>query len=432
MYSNSKEYEESRRLLVRAIASAKADEILSAKRMLERILRLPSTFEQTAEAHFWLSEISEDPEEKRGHLEQALGHNPTHRLARRNLAIINGKLEPSKIIDPDNINPQVTTEPIISTGERFVCGNCGGTLTYTPDGKSLICEYCQSRERMPTHRKMHETDFVIGISTSIGHKKAESIQSFECKACGAVFVLSPEILSLTCPHCDSKYTISSLETSELIPPEGIIPFEIGIKEIDKIVINWLKEKRISKPPHIGTFTGIYLPIWTFDISGYVKWSGKQSQNETYIPVTDRKHVFFDDILIPASIQQPYKFKEILRGYKNEDFVPYSQEYTANWLAETYTVKMSDAALDARSEAYKATKQILSKDDDLREIININFSSAGLIVDSFKLILIPVWLGEFTFSGHHFSVTINGKTGGIQGELPPTRLERFSKWLFENE
>ena len=102
MGSFNREYEESRRLLVRAIATAKANEFKSARRMFERILRLPSTYEQISETHYWLSEISENREEKREHLELALSHNPGHRLARKKLAIIDGKLDESKIIDPDN------------------------------------------------------------------------------------------------------------------------------------------------------------------------------------------------------------------------------------------------------------------------------------------------------------------------------------------
>ena len=72
--SDNREYEEARRLLVRGIASAKADEFLSARRMLERVLNIPATVEQTAEAYYWLSVVCDTNEEKRDFLEKALGH----------------------------------------------------------------------------------------------------------------------------------------------------------------------------------------------------------------------------------------------------------------------------------------------------------------------------------------------------------------------
>jgi len=432
MYSNSKEYEESRRLLIEAIATAKAKENQLARRLFNKILRLPSTSEQTAEAHYWLSEISQDSEEKRNHLELALGYNPAHHLARKKLAILNGKLHETEIIDPNYLHPDIATPPIASEGNRFVCNNCGGTLTYSPDGENLICEYCESEIRITTNGKVSETDFVIGISTTAGHKRAVSMQSFECNACQVIFLLQPETLSLTCPYCDSTYTINSLKTSQLLPPEGIIPFDIERDEIEKIILHWVRSKRISKKPHFKEFTGIYHPVWTFDISGVVKWKGDITQVDRFYTDSNQKHFIFDDILIPACKQKPIKFQEILSGYKTTDIIPFSHEYITNWIAETYTVTMSDAAIEAHSEAFIKAKSLLEKQDNFRHHRNISYSSTGLIIEDFKLILVPIWLGVYIFSGHQYNVTINGKTGDIRGELPPTRLESFTTWLLKSK
>jgi DNA-directed RNA polymerase subunit RPC12/RpoP len=428
MYSFSREYEESRRLLVRAIASAKAKEIEPAKRMLEMILRLPSTYEQISEAHYWLSEISENDEEKREHLELTLSHNPAHYLARKKLAILDGKLDETKIIDPDNVPTQSTSKPIQSLGERYICKNCGGKLTYSTDGSELICEYCQSRQQFSTSGKVNETDFVVGISTLAGHKKAEVMQSFTCKACGAVYLVSPEVLSLTCPHCDSTYSIQKSETSELIPPEGIIPFAISRNKVEPILIRQLRDNQVHKTPLIENITGIYLPVWTFDLNGLVKWTGQLSENEAYFPISGQRNFSFNDVLIPACVQQPYKFTEILSGFDSNDIIAYSPKYTANWLAESYTIMMSDAAIEAHSQAFKSAKRILREEDEIRELSNVSFSSAELFFEAFKLILVPIWIGAYIFSGTRYNVTINGMNGIICGELPPTRLQEFSKWL----
>lgn len=430
MCAYSKEHEESRRLLVRAIASAKANEIKAAKRMLEKILRLPSTYEQISEAHYWLSAISEDSENKRQHLELALGYNPAHHLARKNLAIIDGKLDESKIIDPDTVFIQDSGKPIQSKGERYTCKKCGGNLTYSPDGSHLVCEYCESLLHFTSTGRVNETDFVAGISTEAGHMKAEVMQSFECTACGAVYLISPEVLSISCAHCDSTYSIQKTEASELIPPEGIIPFSITRDELENILIQWLQNNRVLKPPHIETLTGIYLPVWSFDISGLVKWAGEISQHEMYFPSTGQKNISFDDILVPACIQQPYKFMEILLGFDTKGVLPYSPKYTTNWLAQTYTVIMSDAAIEARSQAFHLAKQIIINEDEIRDVFDIKFSSAELFIEAFKLILVPVWIGVYMFSGKRYNFTINGMSGDLRGELPPTRLQRFSKWLLK--
>ncbi len=429
---DSKEYEESRRMLVRAIASAKANEFGSAKRMLERILYLPARHDQRAEAYFWLSEITNDQEEKRENLELALAHNPVHHLARKKLAIISGKLKESEIIDPDKITPQQSDEPLKSEGKRFVCENCGGKLTYMPDGLSLACEYCASKKRTKILKSVDEEDFVVGISTSSGHLKAEAMQAFECSACGAIFIILPEVISLTCPHCDSAYSITKTISRQIVPPEGIIPFEISEDQVSRIILKWLKINNITKSPHIGKFTGVYLPIWTFDITGSIKWTGELYEENKPYKVSDQRGVFFDDILIPASNPLPYKFSEIIKDYDPASLVSFSPEYTVNWLAETYKITMGDAAIEARSVAYQKGKKNLIDMGNLKHLNNLQFFSAGLYIEAYKLILLSVWIGSYSFSGKEYPVTINGKTGILVGKTPPSTLKKISNWILDKE
>ncbi|MGD8458109.1 MAG: hypothetical protein PVF83_17160 [Anaerolineales bacterium] len=400
--------------------------------MLEMVLRLPATYDQISEAHYWLSEISEHEEEKREHLELALSHNPAHHLAKKKLAILEGKLNEAEIINPDNVPAQDTSKPIQSEGEGYFCHQCGGKLTYSPDGSQLICEYCQSQEQFPKDGKVNETEFVVGISTIAGHKKAKTMQSFTCKACGAVYLISPEVLSLTCPHCESTFSIKKTETSELIPPEGIIPFVVSRDEVEHIIIRWLKNNQVNKIPFFESITGIYLPVWTFDVNGLVKWTGQLSEEDSYYPTSGQKLFSFDDILIPACEQQPHEFMEILAGFDSGNILAYSPKYTANWLAESYTIMMSDAAIEAHSQAFMTAKRILRKKDELREMINPFFSSAELFIEAFKLILVPVWIGTYMFTNTRYHLTINGMSGDIRGELPPTRLQRFTNWLIKKK
>ena len=93
--------EKARDLLVRGVASAKAKQADEVRFFLEWVIRTESSLEQRADAFFWLGEISEDPEEKRAHLLEALGCRPNHYQAQRSLAVLDGRLDPQDIIDPD-------------------------------------------------------------------------------------------------------------------------------------------------------------------------------------------------------------------------------------------------------------------------------------------------------------------------------------------
>lgn len=112
-------------LLVHGIAAAKAKESDTAQRYFERILHLPATQYQRQKALYWLSELAEDPIIVREYLEDILIVNPGHRLARRNLAIIDGRLKERDIIDANRYETEIPAEAKDAKGERFVCPNCG-------------------------------------------------------------------------------------------------------------------------------------------------------------------------------------------------------------------------------------------------------------------------------------------------------------------
>jgi tetratricopeptide (TPR) repeat protein len=127
-----------RDLLVRGIAAAKAGERQEAFRYLEWALNLDATSEQRIQAWYWLSECSEDAEEKRYYLQQVLCVDPNCQPARRGLAVLEGRLKPEEIVDANRL-PGVHLQAG-ADARRFVCPTCGGRLTYTPDGKSLTSD----------------------------------------------------------------------------------------------------------------------------------------------------------------------------------------------------------------------------------------------------------------------------------------------------
>jgi len=58
----------------------------------------------------------------------------------------------------------------------------------------------------------------------------------------------------------------------------------------------------------------------------------------------------------------------------------------------------------------------------------HFSSAKLAVESFKLVLLPVWMTELPFGGREHLVLINGMNGAVKSDLPEKSKE--SRGLFE--
>jgi hypothetical protein len=92
---------------------------------------------------------------------------------------------------------------------------------------------------------------------------------------------------------------------------------------------------------------------------------------------------------------------------------YDPRFLANWAAEVYDVPMADASLDARSRAYTQLKRRLP--GEIAALHNLRTSSASLTIESFKLVLIPLWITEIPAGDKKLLVLINGQNGVVQGD-----------------
>jgi hypothetical protein len=442
--------ESARRLLVRGIAAAKSGDNDQARFHLEWVLRTDSSSDQKAEAWYWLSEISEDLDQKRELLQLVLSHNPLDQRVRKKMAILNGELEPEDIIDPDHFSQKISPTPEQATANRFECQACGGHMTYTPDGQALVCEYCRNHEQIKSSSSPSESNFLVSMATAKGHSKAYAIRAFECQACGAVFMLVPETLTMSCPHCAATYTTKQTDTRQIIPPQGIIPAAVSKKQALDFIKVWLNSRKVSSDSHINKLVGVYLPVWTFDITGDLPWNclqyksqghssislgfGSEGDNITsqkeWMPVKSNKYVHFDDILIPGSAPTPSGFTKILTGYDCSGIKQFNPSYLSNWLAESYTTKLSDAALDARVATIDRAEALIKRNIFGGPVKDFRLDSSKLIIESYKLILVPVWLTSYIHDERQYKATVNAQTGLVEGQLPPNRLQKMIDWLLE--
>ncbi len=212
-----------RDLLRQGIIEMKAGNRDTARRYIDRALYLSSDHDVMAEGWYWMSQLADDPAEKRQALENCLSHDLHHTRARRALAILEGKLKPGDIIDPDA--PAATaTGATLSEAQRFMCPKCGARMHFAADGQLLVCDYCTGHLSLqPGERPAPEKDFLLTMATAQGHGKPLAEQVFVCQGCGVRFFLPPTQLSVTCPYCASPHVVSLETSGELLAPDAIIP-----------------------------------------------------------------------------------------------------------------------------------------------------------------------------------------------------------------
>lgn len=421
-----------RDLLVRGIAAAKANDEKEARFYLEWALRLDPTTEQTVDAFFWLSEISTNPQEKRDYLEEVLVYQPTHYRARRSLAILDGRLDPKDIVDPNQMPSVEPGEQRPVQAQRFECPNCGGRLTYAPDGKSLVCEYCQAREQLspsPESEGEAERDFTIALATAHGHTKPVATRSFDCQACGAVYMLSPHSLSMTCPYCASVYVVEHTQTLELIPPEEMLPFKQDKESVHKRLQGWLKKQKLPSGASLVPPRGFYLPVWAFTISGVVPYRYWDDEDDK--PKSGSKLFSYHNVLVPASSKAPEMFLDEINNYQLEQLEAYDPGYLAAWPAETYQISLSDASLKARWKTLDRARRSIRREIS-KPVRELNLNSMDLMIETFKLILLPLWMANYGYQGESYLILVNGQTGRVRGQKPAGKDRSWFARLFEDE
>lgn len=415
-------------LLAHGIGAAKAGDAEQARFYLEWVLRIDASRQDEIRAWRWLAAITEDPEEKREYLEQILAHDLGHAWARRELAILDGRLNPEEIVDP-NALPAPQEEPETVQASRYVCPECGGKMVFSPDGKSLVCLYCSYRQTPEEASAVTKRDFIVGLSRATGHRSPVTMQAFTCQSCGASFLLDPETISLSCPFCNSTYTVDLTESREVIPPAGLIPHTIPEDEATRRLYDWLERHALRDRARVTPPRGVYLPIWTFDVSGEITYRYREydQQQERYVSHEGSQPVLYDDVTVPACTMLPPALVDETRRFDYDRVLPYDPGYLANWPAELYEIALADASIEARAQIVEhERKRIIA---GVGRMENFTLSTHRMHVDAYKLLLVPLWIAQYTYNNKQYDVVINGQTGAVQGERPKRSWKRLLE-IFE--
>jgi hypothetical protein len=417
----------SKELLRSGIIEAKTGNRETARRYLDRAIYMTSSHDVLAEAWFWMSEVTDAAVEKRKALENCLSHDLRHARARRSLAILDGKLKADEVIDPNKL-PAAPEGLRQADAQRFMCPKCGGRMAFAPDGQTLVCDYCSRNQVVGANTKeADEKDFIIAMATSRGHGKPLQEQVFHCTGCGAEFIMPPKQISASCVYCDSPYVVSLEKTKDLLAPDGIIPHVFDQKHATKLLVDWVEGNSIKPEKKVELPRGLYLPLWTFDIGGVIDYTGEMVEYEDQmfakrgqkkvVRITDQYPIMVDDLPLPASRKLSAVFLKLINAFDMKTIKPYDPRFLANWPAEIYDVPMADASLDARSQAYARYKEKLPY---LLSGMNlVHTSSENLVVESFKLNLLPVWMTELPFDGREHLVLINGQNEFVASDVPDT-------------
>lgn len=339
----------------------------------------------------------------------------------------------------------------ITSEHRFPCEQCGADLRYAPGQTSLTCDHCGHTQAIPQaaprkrSRALGEIDLARGLRDDLPTDAVEEVRSTTCPSCGAVVEFSGASHATQCPFCATPVVVDT-GTHRTIKPQALVPFALTEGQARDALSKWLGGLWFA-PNGVLEYTrkgramnGIYVPFWTFDADSDSRYrgqrgdyyyetrtvtvnvNGKTEQRQEQVRHTrwsntaGRVSRQFDDMLVMASSSLPERIGNDLTPWDLGSLEPYSPEFLSGFQAEGYTVALADGHANARSRMEAIITQDVRRDiggDEQRiSSVDTDFSA-----ETFKHILLPVWMAAYKYNNKSYRFVVNGQTGEVQGERP---------------
>ena len=84
--------------------------------------------------------------------------------------------------------------------------------------------------------------------------------------------------------------------------------------------------------------------------------------------------------------------------------------------------MADAALEARHMAVEKIRLDIQAEHG--SVIDLRYSPSSISITSYQLILLPLWVTDYSLEGKTYRVVINGQSGAVDGETPVHNLKEL--------
>ena len=136
----------------------------------------------------------------------------------------------------------------------------------------------------------------------------------------------------------------------------------------------------------------------------------------WIPISGNISGFVDDTLINASKQHTGKVPRGVALWNLKKLQPFESSFLAGFVTEKYTIPLKDGHLESQEEMRRIAdtwaRRDIGGDEQRVNTLNINLEE-----ETFKHILLPVYISAYRYKGKEYSFFVNGENGSISGKRP---------------
>ena len=335
-----------------------------------------------------------------------------------------------------------------SVTQKKSCTQCGAELLYKPGTNHIHCDYCGHIEEINIENKQfeeHELKPYLDKHVS-SQSSSQKLVMLACKSCGAHQHIEEHYKSLQCVYCASPLILEDSYTEDWILPGAIVPFAFDQQRSHQIFTKWVKglwfapnkiKKATLKPQNTK---GLYVPYWTFDAKLYASYSGergqyyyvnvpyttqvngktvsstKQEQRVQWTSVNGHVEGFLDDLLVKASHQHKNVIPKSVANWNLNELKAFDTDFLAGFVTEKYTISLKDGHLASTQKA-KNVARSWARHKIGGDIQRVHSLQMSLSEETFKHVLLPVYISTYEYQNKKYNFFVNGQTGNISGKRP---------------
>ena len=331
----------------------------------------------------------------------------------------------------------------VAAQQKHACPACGADAEWNPQRKALVCPFCGTVspvELASDGTLVKEHDLVTALRAIPDDKRGFGNErvSVQCQSCKAISMFDPKRVAQRCEFCGSPAIVPYTATRSAIHPESVLPFQWPEPKVRETMRQWYGSRwfapnRLKNAALTDTVHGLYIPYWTFDAQVHADWtaeagyhyyetvrksdgSTEQVQRTRWEPAAGSIDHFFDDELVPATRGVDMSLLRQVEPFPTQQVVPYDTGYVSGWVVEQYQIDLIAAAERARQQMEGKVRSLCSQQvpGDTQRNLDVD---ADYSAQTFKHVLVPIWLLAYTYGSTTYQVVINGFTGRIAGKRP---------------
>jgi ribosomal protein S27E len=333
---------------------------------------------------------------------------------------------------------------------HFHCPNCAGEMDFDPQTGMMKCRNCGRTEAVP---ESTATIVAHALDDALKHVTPLSAEALEvnCDGCGSVVVFEPPEVAGACSFCGAMIVAQPKAADPMIAPDAVLPLKVTKDAAQKEVREWIASRwfapnALKSMAQQDGIAGVYLPFWTYaadtasqytgargvhyfeteyftttDNNGNQVQQSRQVMRTAWSPASGRVSRNFEDVLVPATKAVNEQRLNALEPWDLPALCAYEPAYLAGFKAQRYQIDLPAGFEKAKIVMEKVIERDVRADigGDEQRIEHVQTATSN---ETFRHLLLPVWIGAYRFQGKVFQVMVNARTGEVQGERPYSAMK----------